>query len=335
MPRFFSKGTEFELLEALYERSRFSRNGEGPGDDAFILRDGKKKWVISSDVSVEKIHFNLQWCSLETALEKAVLSNLSDINAMGGKCSLLFFNLGAAGDWGKSEFQGMRKALKKMETRHGFHIRGGDLVRKENECFFSFTAIGELKGRPLLRSNARPGHRIYVTGELGSSEAGMKALTRTKNLYKKSANLKDPLFKKCVEYYKSCHHQPNVPLSLGPVLSCMKMPVAAIDISDGLSSELWHLSKQSRSKLIVEWKKLPYHPELRMIFQEKIWTHAVLHGGEEFQLLFTGNFSSAQLKRINKVVKTREIGRVETGNGVLIEDMQGRLNPLPAEGWSH
>ena len=155
-------GGEFALIESLFDESHFSRTGEGLGDDGFILRPGAgETWVVSTDASAEGVHYRLDWVPPEEAMRKALLANLSDINAMGGRTRLAFFNLGACRDWDGTRMSSMGEVLREMEGNYGFRVAGGDTVRKSGESFFAFTLLGRVEGRPLLRSQARPGHRIY------------------------------------------------------------------------------------------------------------------------------------------------------------------------------
>lgn len=328
MNRFFSPGREFSLIESLFDASHFSQDGQGLGDDAFLMRAGGETWAVSTDSSVEGIHYRTDWSSLEMALEKALLSNLSDINAMGGRTAFILFNLGAIKAWDETQIVRLRETLRKLELSHGFRIVGGDTVTKESESFFTFTVLGRILGKPLLRSNARPGQRIYVSNRLGDSAAGLALLQQGLNARANPA----------WGGYFQAHLLPVPPLSLGPCLSELAGPVAAIDISDGLSSELWHLSRQSGCSMQVEWSKLNYDPGLVQLPGGDAWKDWVLHGGEGYQLLFTGNFTEAELKRIHSAVgpeSVQEIGLVGEGQGVTILDQSGTIKELVAKGWSH
>ena len=325
MNRYFAPGGEFSLIESLFDASHFAKDGAGLGDDGYLLKLGGETWAVSTDTSVEGIHFRLDWAPLEAALEKALLSNLSDINAMGGTTSLAFFNLGALKAWGETDLRALGGILARMESLHGFRIAGGDTVRKEKECFFTFTVMGRVVGHPLLRSNARPGHRIYVSGSLGRSATGLKAFLAGGRPGREPA----------LDPYLAAHLRPDPPLRLGPVLAACAGPVAAIDISDGLSSELAHLSRQSGCRLTVEWGKLPYDSALERLPGGEGWRDRVLHGGEEYQLLFTGDFTAAELGRMRKEADITEIGMVTSGEGVGIMDGTGKESELKAEGFSH
>ncbi|MEO7424250.1 MAG: thiamine-phosphate kinase [Fibrobacteria bacterium] len=328
MNRFFAPGGEFSLIERLFDTSHFARDGSGLGDDAYLLRAGKETWAVSTDSSVEGIHYRLDWTSPEAALEKALLSNLSDINAMGGSASLAFLNLGALKHWDDAVVDRLGATLARWEKAAGFKVVGGDTVRKDKESFFTFTVMGRVQGTPLLRSQARPGQRIYVSGTLGRSAAGLHLLATGASAPSLPIGLSP-------EPYISAHLLPRPPLALGPALAACSRPVAAIDISDGLSSELWHLSRQSGCRLTVEWGKLPYDEALGRLPGGEAWMDWVWNGGEEYQLLFTGDFSSAELDDLARHAEVREIGRVTAGEGVGFVDETGKERELQAAGWGH
>lgn len=325
MNRFFAPGAEFSLIEALFDASHFADDGAGLGDDAYLLRAGGETWAVTTDASVEGIHYRLDWASAATALEKAVLSNLSDINAMGGTSALAFFDLGALKSWGESDVRALGAALARLESRHGFRVAGGDTVRKDKESLFAFTVMGRVAGNPLLRSNARPGHRIYVSGTLGRSAAGLEAFRRGARTGGDAS----------LEPYLAAHLIPEPPLALGPAIAACARPAAAIDISDGLSSELAHLSRRSGCRLTVEWGKLPYDDGLERLPGGDAWRDWVLHGGEEYQLLFTGEFTAAELDGLRKHARISEIGTVTRGEGVGLVDGTGGESELIPGGFSH
>jgi thiamine-monophosphate kinase len=290
------------------------------------MRMGGETWAVTTDSSVEGIHYRLDWASPEEALEKALLSNLSDINAMGGRASLVFFNLGALKSWNGEAIARLAAVLERMEMRHGVRIAGGDTVRKDRESFFTFTVLGRVEGKPLLRANALPGHRIYVSGSLGRSAAGLALFSRGHKTGGQD-HAWAPFF--------AAHLLPSPPLALGPALAACANPAAAIDVSDGLSSELRHLSRQSGCRLTVDWSKLPYDGAMDRLPGGEGWKDWVLSGGEEYQLLFTGDFSQEELARLARAADFREIGRVSAGEGVGILDGTGKEEELVAAGWSH
>jgi len=345
MNRFFAPGGEFSLIEKMFGPESFSRDAKGLGDDAFLFEptpssSSKSRWLITADTSAEGVHYRLDWTSPERALRKALLANLSDINAMGGRSRHVFLNLGAAPQWGEDVFIALGKTLRALEGAFGFRVSGGDTVRTLAQSFFAFTVLGELgggdetsetAGRALLRSACAPGQRIYVSGSLGGSAAGLWLLQQGE-----SSHILKPPEQASEQALITAHFDPEPPLNLGPLLASLGKPVGAIDISDGLSSELWHLSRQSGCALRVVWENLPAHPDISRIskLREEEQRAFVLHGGEEYQLLFTGDFSAAELERMRSLTPVTEIGKVEKGEGVFLTEA-GKTFPLPPGGFSH
>ncbi len=325
MNRFFADGEEFSLIEKMFGADRFSRDGRGLGDDGFLLESPlKSPWVVTADASAEGVHYRLDWVSPERALRKALLSNLSDINAMGGRSRHAFLNLGARPEWDESVFAGFGRTLRGMEEEFGFRVSGGDTVRTSGAGFFAFTVLGEMVGSPLLRSACVPGHRIYVSGSLGASAAGLRLLQQGT----------DPRTSKQPEHALiAVHFDPRPPLELGPLLASFGKSIAAIDVSDGLSSDLGHLARQSGCALRVAWEKLPAHPAL-LSMEAQILRTCVLDGGEDYALLFTGDFSEAELARLRAVASIAEIGEVEKGEGVFLTE-SGKASELSPGGFSH
>lgn len=325
--RHFAPGREFALIESLFDESHFSATGEGLGDDGYLLGIGGQTWAVSVDASVEGVHYRLDWTDPAGALEKAVLSNLSDVNAMGGRTALAFLTLGIPAGWRDAEVAALRRALATLETRHGFRVAGGDTVRPPEGSFFSLTVLGPVAGKPLLRANARPGHGIYVSGSLGRSAAGLDLLRN--GLPQPAPEVRQALI--------AAHLKPAPPLELGPFLASLPGQVAAIDLSDGLSSELWHLARQSGCRMAVEWGKLPYERELAAACGSRpdLLRGWLLDGGEEYQLLFTGDFTAAELEAMGRSARVTRIGTVLAGEGVALREASGEEAPLAPGGWSH
>lgn len=334
MNRFFAPGKEFDGIERLLSASRLARDGSGPGDDAYVWTPGPgETWVASTDASVEGVHFRLDWTTRPRALRKALLSNLSDINAMGGRTRLALFALGASADYDEETFEALGAELRALEAAHGFRVVGGDTTRARGAEFFTFTVLGVVDGRPLLRSGARPGHRVYVSGALGASSAGLASFLAAPSAARDAAD----------EALRRAHLEPAPPLALGPLLASLNgtgggpdgasRSIAAIDLSDGLSSELWHLARQSGCALTLDAEKIPAHAALSHLPRERVREH-VLHGGEEYQLVFTGAFTDDELARLRAVAPVAEIGVVEAGEGVFLKE-DGAIRPLAAGGFTH
>ena len=331
--QFFAPGDEFAHIERMFAPDHFARDGRGLGDDAYVWDrpENAKPLVVTTDASAEGVHYRLDFTTPERALRKALLANLSDINAMGGRSRKVFFNLGARRDWPAEVYDHLGAALRAMEAEYGFTVAGGDTLKLPSTSFFGFTVLGEVDGRPLLRSACRPGHRVYVSGTLGGSAAGLASLLKPSGGWAPSSESELVV----------AHLDPTPPLALGPLLASFLQDggdreVAAIDISDGLSSELAHLARQSGCALRIEAAHLPPHPALGDSFASLAPAARlhVLHGGEEYQLLFTGAFSADELAQLRAFARVTDIGSVHAGEGVTLVD-NGVESPLIPKGFVH
>lgn len=247
----------------------------GVGDDAAIF-DG---WVATKDLSVEHTHFRLDWSTPEQAVEKHIVSNVSDISSMGALPKIALLGLCLNKNWSAETCDRVRAALSQGFAKRGITLIGGDTVSGE-EGVFSTTLLGTLAGeKPLVRSAVQPGDNLYVNGTLGKSGAGLWILMN-------HPEDKD-LFPSLVEY----HLNPGIAEGAGAELVRKGAYGACMDISDGLSSELNHLAQSSGVSLEIEEGLLPVDPEVtRMCEHYGISPmEFVLNGGEEYQLLFANS----------------------------------------------
>lgn len=333
-PVYFADKPEFSLIAALVGTDQLRRDALGPGDDACLLpqADGRHL-AVSTDASVEGVHYRLDWVSPALALRKAVMSNLSDINAMGGKTTHVFLSLGLGPGWDMAVVRDLGEEMRALAAAHDFLLAGGDTVRVPQDSFFAITVLGEIKGQPLLRSAVKPGHRLYVSGSLGASAAGLQLLRQGWRREAWPLSRVSPQGSP-EEKAVAIHLSPQPPLALGPALAAHRDAVAAIDISDGLSSESAHLSRQSACRLVIDWSKLPYDPALPDLFGAERLREGVLHGGEEYSLLFAGHFTEAEFQALQAITPCREIGFAEEGEGVFLLSSEG-MSPLLPGGFSH
>lgn len=306
-----------------FPESPVKRGFIGPGDDCAQF-DG---WLCTLDMSVEGSHFRLDWSSPEEAVEKCLLSNFSDINAMGGTSKLAFLGLCLNQAWSKEVRERVVAAFAQGLSSRGVALLGGDTVAGSNGAF-SVTLLGTSEHAPLRRNAARPGQDIWLSGNLGRSAGGLYLLQQGV-LHGKEAWEKELL---CL------HRVPEVPLDLGPRLAALPGIGACIDISDGLSSELNHLALQSGVCLRVEEALLPVASSVLELCQSyKLSPRPlVLNGGEEYSLLFTCDRSeSIILSSLLCKGELHRIGSVVPGQGVELLNADGKLEILKAGAWSH
>ncbi len=282
---------------------------KGVGDDAFVFDN----YLISADMSVEGTHFRLDWSTPEQAVEKCLLSNFSDINAMGGKTKAILFSICINKKWDKKTRDEIANAVVKICKKYKVKLLGGDTVGGGTGVF-SVTVFGKAKGKILLRSAAKNGDDVWLAGYPGCSGAGLEILEKKiKNFNKqKLINL---------------HMLPRPPLMLGEQLAKIKGIGACIDLSDSLAESLWHISVQSEIQIKIKEKLLPVFPGVAKKF--------LLNGGEDYCLLFTAKKTAKKnilllAKKFSKEFPICKIGEAKNGNGIFLDGKE-----LEVKGWRH
>lgn len=294
----------------------------GPGDDCACLED----WLITTDMSVEGTHFRLDWSTVEQSVEKCVLSNLSDINAMGAEPGFALISVCLNRSWTSEVQNAVASAFAESLERHKVRILGGDTVVGATGVF-SLTLFGKTPDAlpPAYRSAAKPGEFLYVSNQLGAPAAGLWALQNGLEANPQWAD------------WVGRHRVPEVPLGLGGKLLQFGKLGACIDLSDGLSSELHHIALQSNVKLCILEEQIPVVKGLEIAAcaygfdPRKFW----LDGGEEYQLLFSSAIPPSLLVLAMKPFEIHCIGSVENGAGVVMMDRNGKEELIRPGSWSH
>lgn len=292
------------------------------GDDCAIF-DG---WLATKDLSVENTHFRLDWSSPEQAVEKHIVSNVSDVSSMGGRPKIALFGLCVNKKWSEETRNRIAKAVAQGFERRGITLIGGDTVSGD-VGMFSTTLLGTTDGEiSLLRSAAKPSDHVFVAGTLGKSDAGLWILMN----HPEEANR----FPRLVEY----HLAPKICEDAGAQLVKQRVRGACMDISDGLSSELNHLALSSGVSIEIDEQKLPIDPDVLEMCEYFGLSPLkfALNGGEEYELLFTSNLTkSIYLEGAPKMGEIHDIGLVSRGNGVYMKRQDGVKTLLNAQAWSH
>ena len=318
--RFISK--LLEGVHPLKKESPSHRSWLSAGDDCAIF-DG---WLVTKDLSVENTHFRLDWSSPEQAVEKHIVSNVSDISSMGGRPRIALFGLCLNKSWSEETCNRIAAAVAQGFARRGITLIGGDTVAGE-VGMFSTTLLGTTDGEEtLLRSGAKPGDRVYVGGTLGKSDAGLWLLM---NHPEESSR-----FQRLVDY----HLAPRICEDMGVQLVKNGVRGACMDISDGLSSELNHLALSSGVSMEIDEKKLPIDSDVLEMCEYFGLSPLkfALNGGEEYELLFTGNLTKSILdEKFPNQDEIFEIGSVYDGSGVYLNKPDGGRIILNAQAWSH
>jgi thiamine-monophosphate kinase len=302
------------------------------GDDAAIVGND----VITTDMLVEGIDFTAE-LPLRFVARKSLAVNLSDVAAMGARPLHAVVALGFRREQQERlhEFFG---ALRDAAAEYGVEVVGGDLSSSP-VTIVAVTAVGRIETRPLLRSGARPGDRIYVSRTLGASATGLALLQRGWSVGERG-DVKSPegISFELREFGGSAirrHVDPAPESDLGPLLAAQPEVTACIDISDGLSSDLNRLCAASECGALVERERLPIFPDLLAsapYFGLRA-SELVLHGGEEYALLFTSPLRESEMSaRLGRPVYA--IGRIRREPGmVLLQD--GVETPLQPRGFDH
>ena len=300
--------TEFEFIEAIRQKSKIKNQKSkikfGIGDDcAVIKKDGKTDLVITTDLLVEDIDFRLDWTKPEFLGHKALAVSLSDVAAMGAKPVWALVSVGVPQKIWNSDFlerfyQGWFDLARKFEVE----LAGGDVSRTPAKIVIDSIVAGEVKkNQAILRSGAKAGDLIFVSGKLGGAAAGLRLL--------KSGEHYNP---KRVKHGNLFRRQltPLPQVEIGRKLGEMKLATAMIDLSDGLSSDLAHLCAASRVGAKIEAEKIPLAKNIDSML-------LALDGGEDFELLFTANPKNS--KKIEKnFASVTQIGEI-TSNAEKIE----------------
>ncbi len=269
---------EFQFLDVL--RSRYSL--DKTGDDCAVLPHGPETdLLLTADMLVEGIDFRLEWTTPEFLGHKALAVSLSDIAAMGGCAKWSMLSIGISDDlWNTSFLDRFYKGWFDLASDHGVELVGGDISRTPQHLVIDSTVGGDVpKGKAILRSTARPGDAVFVSGTLGGA-AG--ALTLLENGTRYGRELPDDLVRLLLKQLR-----PQPELTLANTLQQLNIAASAIDLSDGLSSDLGHICHESRVGAIIHAERLPVEPFLAAHFTSDECIDLALNGGEDFRLLFT------------------------------------------------
>ncbi len=291
----------------------------GIGDDCAVLRlPPGHEALVTTDFTLEGIHFRREWHPPEVVGHRCLTRGLSDIAAMGGEPRAIFLSLALPRDLPQAWVDGFSRGLLKLAKKFGVNLAGGDTAESPNGILADIVVLGSVpRGRAVLRSGARPGDRIYVSGTLGGSAATLDLLREKGKL-----NPRD--------YPR--HFFPEPRLALGRVLREKQLASSMIDLSDGLSTDLVHICEESGVGAEVLAEAIP----LATIGKpaRKVALNYGLHGGEDYELLFTARRNQRIPARIAGVPIT-EIGRITRGKRIALTNQDGSRCKLEARGWEH
>ncbi|HYO90411.1 MAG TPA: thiamine-phosphate kinase [Pyrinomonadaceae bacterium] len=261
----------------------------GIGDDAAVIKqfDGRET-VITADLLIEEIDFRRATTRPRLLGHKALAVSLSDIAAMGARPRWALVSLGVPREvWDSGFVDDFYDGFFALADRYGIALVGGDVSRTPDKIVVDSVVVGETAaGRALLRSGARPGDHIFVTGTLGGSAAGFRLLESGARLGEENSFGRK---QREVERLLLRHLRPEPRVGWGALLGTERLATAMIDLSDGLSSDLAHLCRESRTGALIEASRLPINSSVERICGRRALDPLALalHGGEDFELLFT------------------------------------------------
>jgi thiamine-monophosphate kinase len=298
----------------------------GIGDDCAVWRGSATNQLSKIDCQVEGVHFNLDIISWEDLGWKSLAVNLSDIAAMGGVPQYALVSLGLPLDTEVENVVSLYKGILKIAERSGTAIIGGN-TSSAPKIFVDISIIGKTlspEGKYLSRSSAQAGDLIAVTGWLGTASAGLEMLTH---------NLK--FDSKIINCLRKSFCQPQPRLEEGRLL--VKQGVkTAIDISDGLLADLYHICRASGVGAIVEVEKLPIRNEVKQAFGQRSFEMA-LSGGEDYELLFTARPETMDKVKKSSPCQVTFIGEITAENAgqIVLINREGKRVRAKANGWDH
>ena len=303
----------------------------GIGDDAAVLRvPAGHELLVTTDFSIENVHFRRDWHPPQVVGWRCLTRGLSDIAAMGGEPLAAFLSLALAADVPQKWVDGFLRGMIDLARRHNVPLAGGDTAQSTSGIQADIVVVGSVpKGKAVLRSGARPGQYIYVTGELGGPAMTLDEL-RKEELRGKKLGAKKSLAPGG-ENRSPKHFRPEPRLAVGRWLREHRIPSAMIDISDGLSTDLAHICEESHVGAELESTSIPRTRRGRGK-KQFVDLHYALHGGDEYELLFT---SSRPVPEEIDGVRVTRIGRTTASPGMNLKDDKGKIVRLAAQGWEH
>lgn len=308
---------ERKLIQRIRRQAESSTRSlvRGIGDDCAVLRPSPRHdLLVTTDLCLEDVHFRRAWHPAQCVGHRCLTRGLSDIAAMGGEPVACFVSIGLPPNLPQKWADGFFSGLLALARQFGVSLSGGDVSSSE-KILADIVVTGQLpSGKAISRSGAHPGHHIYVTGELGGSAVTLQQLYAGQKVRPTRANR---------------HFYPLPRIQAGQWLR-KHGASAMLDLSDGLSVDLAHICEESQVSAVVKVDYLPIarHADL----------HLALHGGDDYELLFTAP-PKVNIPRTIAGVRVTEIGTIQPARNsrtpLSIQHPDGRIHPLKPAGWEH
>ncbi len=328
---------EFGLIDHLTKNFEISNKStlKAIGDDAAVLNFDGKKTLISTDLLLEGIHFDLAYTPLKHLGYKAVQVNLSDIYAMNGIATQITVSIGLSSKFPLEAIEELYQGISIACEKYGVDVVGGDTSSSKQGLIISVTSIGYADEKDICyRNGANEGDLLCVSGDLGGAYIGLQLLEREKNIFLENPNIQPNLEGK--DYIVERQLKPESRKDIVESLKLMKIkPTSMIDISDGLASEILHICKQSNKGCNLYEEKIPIDPMTYDTAREFGIdpTVCALNGGEDYELLFT--IKQSDFEKIKNNPDISIIGHMtEASAGCNLISKSEKVHQIKAQGWN-
>jgi thiamine-monophosphate kinase len=329
---------EFGLIDHLTKNFKINQVStvKGIGDDAAVLDFKNKKIVVTTDLLVEGVHFDLSYMPLKHLGYKSVVVNISDVCAMNAVATQITVSIAVSNRFPLEALEELYAGIETAAAIYNVDVVGGDTTSSTKGLLISVTAIGTIEdNNEVYRSGAKPNDLLVVSGDLGGAYMGLQILEREKEVYKVNPNNQPDL--EPYSYIIERQLKPEARKDIVKLLSDLDVkPSSMIDISDGLSSEIIHICKQSEVGCDLFEEKIPLDPVVISTCEEFNIdsTTVALNGGEDYELLFT--ISQEDYPKIKANPSLSVIGFIkEKEAGIhLVTRAETRI-PIKAQGWKN
>lgn len=328
---------EFGLIDHLVKnsKSKLMNTALAIGDDAGLIDQGAYFTAITTDLLVEGVHFDLSYMPLKHLGYKSIVVNLSDIYAMNGTAEHITVGIAVSNRFSVEALEEIYEGINLACERYNVDLIGGDTTSSTSGLMISITATGRVeKGKATMRSGAKDNDLIVVSGDIGGAYMGLQILEREKEVFIENPDMQPELGGH--EYILERQLKPEARKDIVELLHNLKVhPTSMIDISDGLSSEIIHLSKASKHQFNVYENKIPIDPSIYTLCEEfnMNTTTVALNGGEDYELLFTVPIEDHVKIKANPNLSV--IGYVKEGSGANLITREDNLIELQAQGFKH
>jgi thiamine-monophosphate kinase len=327
---------EFGLIDHLTKNIELKHKStvKGVGDDAAVIENGNMLTLVTQDILIEGVHFDLTYTPLKHLGYKAAVVNISDIVAMNGIAKQLVVGIALSNRFSLEAIEQIYEGISQACKVYDVDLVGGDTTSSQSGLFLSITAIGEVeKEKQVYRSTANEGDLVCVTGDLGAAYMGLLLLERERQVYSQ-----DPDMQPDLAGYDYILERQLKPEPRTDIIKLLKekgvLPTSMIDISDGLGSEILHLCKGSGLGARIYEEKLPIDPATITAsaeFKLGTWT-AALNGGEDYELLFT--IRQEDYDKIKTEPQISVVGHMtDKSDGVHLVTTSESLVEIIAQGW--